>query len=149
MKNLLVFTVLAVAIGSGIYYAVNQSPDVLAQSFFRTILKEVSPELLKYEKDLASAGTMKSETKQLSFNFIHPDGNQERVTLSLSVKESQLLLAIGDTASLLSGETIILEPSREEGTTVWKCINGSVLVRIRPKNCRLGLGELRTEMLKF
>ena len=149
MNKFILLLLLIGIIGAGIGYSIISSPDLPAQLLFKKVLNEFANHSADLEQDFLNNGVLKPQNKKLSLAFELGSGSMGTFEISMVVSQYPVNLNISSTASELASQSIILEPTTDNSEVRWKCINGSVLVRVRTKNCRLGLGELRSDMLQY
>jgi len=146
-KNLSIFLFLIVLIGGGIGYSFYSDPELAAQKLFNLTLKEFARNSESLESEFEAKGRLTSSTRTLRVDFEHADMADSEVLVNMSIGSNNVTLTFSDQGSILSNQTIILEPYKKDSQVRWKCINGTVLIRNRDKNCRLGYGIARSELL--
>lgn len=149
MKNLIIVVLLLGIISVGISYSIYNSPDLPLQNMYKMALTEFAKQAEPFEQEFTRSSQFKTQDKLVEFDTNSPDGANTHVAMTLTTTSAAITLSFMTGEFALAGETIILEPELKEGVIHWKCINGSVLVRIRTKNCRLGYGETRLSMLAY
>lgn len=130
---LLITVIIAVGIGWAITHSSDRNEILLVEkaidSFF-VKSKQLEPSLIKSEP----LSKLK-ETLNLSFE------NQTTIpsqTIEIEAIGEIVVLRFLESDSDLSGKSINFEPVIVEQKVLWKCLNGSVLLRYRPKRCQLG-----------
>jgi len=146
-KNISIFSFLIVIIGGGIGYSFYSDPELPAQNLFSLTLKEFARNSEPLENEFATKGRLTSATQTLEIKFDQADTSESLVLVNMSISSNRVILTFSSQASVLPNQTIILEPYKKDSQIRWKCINGTVLVRYRDKNCRLGYGISRSELL--
>lgn len=146
-----VLIIIGIIIG-GISYAVISDPDFDAQRLYEATLKEFANQSAQQERQFQLSQNMKPAMKQFSVSFSESNNDsnnsdhQGAYLLKMTVNNKNITLLYEGEKGLLVGQTIILEPVIKDNSVRWKCINGSVLARVRTKNCRLGYGHSNAEM---
>ncbi len=143
LKNIVIFVLISCTLGVGIGYAIYSDPELASKQLFDRTIKAFAQNAsalnLQYRNDQA----LTVLERELEVGDTESTGENLSVQMKVSKKSVQLIFPDGDGA--LSNQTIILEPFLKENVLRWKCHNGSVLMRLRSKNCRLGYGILITE----
>jgi len=146
-KNISIFLFLIVLIGGGIGYSFYSDPELPAQKLFSLTLKEFARNSESLEKEFEAKGRLNPSTRTLRVAFEQADTAESEVLLNMNIGSNSVTLTYSTQASILASQSIILEPYKKNSQVRWKCINGTVLVRYRDKNCRLGYGIARSELL--
>jgi hypothetical protein len=167
MKSLILFLLISAVVGAGVGYAVFSDPELPSVKLFEDTMKAFAKKSGYLEKQFLEKGSLSAQESQLSVHFsAAKDGEKDiKLTMKISPKlvilrfpdfqlenasnnEQNEKLAQQDTEKTisLSGQSILLEPYIKDEQVRWKCIEGSVLVRLRSKDCRLGYGVLTTEL---
>ncbi len=142
-------------IAAGITYAILSDPELPTQGLFKATLKEFSKHARPLETQFKSSKKMQLTKKKLivtysdSDNPLSNDYTGGEFIIHMQVSEKLVTFVFDNKSELLAGESIILEPQIIGSKIVWKCINGSVLARVRTKNCRLGYGHFSSDMAAF
>jgi len=134
---------IAVVLG-GISYAILSDPERPAVGLFKSTLKEFSQHSKHLDVQFKTSQSLTPLNKVLSVTFM-----AEQHMVKMTVSSQSVTLAFDDADGHLGNKSIILEPFITESTVKWRCINGSVLVRIRTKNCRMGYGHSIGEMSRL
>ena len=146
-KNTPILLFLILVIGGGIGYSFYSDPELPAQKLFSLTLKEFARNSESLENEFETKGSLTTSTRTLRVEFEQADIAESEVLVNMNISSSSIALTFAIQAGVLSSETIILEPYIKDSQVRWKCINGTVLVRYRDKNCRLGYGIARSELL--
>jgi len=144
-------------ITAGISYAILSDPELPTQGLFKATLVEFSIHAEPLERRFKKASKMQTSRKKFTVTYLNDDnplakvGVIDKFVVNMQVSEQRVTLVFSNKQGPLAGQSIILEPQvlGEQATgkvVTWKCINGSVLARVRTKNCRLGYGHSRIEM---
>ncbi len=151
IKNSIVILFLTAIIGGGIVYAIYSDPELSSLQLFERAMVEFARNADGLEAQFRKNQSMTDSTKELSLAGNRPQSNSKPLVLSMVVSKRfvTLVFSIGDWP--LANQSIVLEPflpeiSTKDGRVRWKCLGGSVLVRFRSKNCRLGYGVLISEL---
>jgi hypothetical protein len=155
MSKLISILLITGIIVAGVSYAWFSDPEFSAHAIYKATLKEFAQQSGEQDKQFSSSQAMKAVSKKFKVLYDanenplqnNLDSRDYLVTMTVSEKSISLVYETSD--ELLANQSIILEPVVEGTTVQWKCINGSVLVRVRTKNCRLGYGHTREEMSAF
>ena len=152
MSKLLKILPLIVIFLGGIGYAILSDPGLPAAGLFKSTLKEFSQYSKQLDAQFKTSQSLSPSNKSLFVKFA-AGGNPlqlsqatEQYTVKMMVSNMFVTLLFDDADGPLGNKSIILEPFIEDSVVKWKCINGSVLVRVRTKNCRLGYGHSSNEM---
>ena len=146
-KNISIFLFLIVVIGGGIGYSFYSDPELPAQQLFSLTVKEFVRNSESLENDFEARGSLTPATRTLRVEFESAGNIENEVLVNMRVSTNRVVLTFPIQTSILPDQTIILEPYKKDANIRWKCINGTVLIRNRDKNCRLGYGISRTELL--
>jgi len=145
-RNLIVFLTLLGVISAGIFYAVQSDPEYNSLRLFEQTLQKFSQGSNELEAQFTQKGALIPSSSEFIVNFVADSGNILPITVTKIVNERIVTLVLADGDWPLSNQTIVLEPFIKESQLRWKCIEGSVLVRNRNKNCRLGYGIVTSEL---
>jgi len=146
-KNLSIFVLLVLIIATGIGYSFYSDPELPAQQLVRKTLQEFANKSERIEREFESSGKMPSISKNLTVKFTGFDKPEQNLSVNMKVSANFVTLFFPAQAPLLADQTIILEPFEKNGQIRWKCLDGTVLVRYRNKDCRIGKGISRHDFL--
>ncbi len=146
MKNLMVVFAIVLVIITGIGYSLVTSPDYAGQKLFAEALKGFAAKAGSLQQEYLKNQGLPEQQHSLSIDFDVLFAERVNQAVKMEVSSQRVVLRISDQSPLLTGQTVILEPSIENGRVRWKCINGSVVTRVRTKNCRTGIGETLESM---
>ena len=146
-KNLSIFVFLVLIIAAGIGYSYYSDPELPAQQLVRKTLKEFANKSESIEREFESRGKMSSSSKNLTVKFVDANKSEQNLSVKMRVVANSVTLSFPARAPVLADQTIILEPFEQNGQIRWKCLGGSVLVRYRNKDCRIGKGISRQDIL--
>lgn len=140
LKNLLVAAFIILIIASGLGYAIYSAPELPEHQLFNKTLEEFAKNAGKLEQEFKKLGQLTEFAQQLDVPFKTQQKESANILVKTHISNNTLILTYDQGKTALANQTIILEPYLLEGRVRWKCINGSVLIRFRSKNCRLGKG---------
>lgn len=152
MSKIVQILLIVVVIAAGMAYAILSDPELPTQGLFKATLREFSKHVAQLEKQLKNSNGMR--TSQKNFTVIYSDENNPltqtgvagKFVINMQISKNLVTLMFSNKTGLLAGQSIMLEPKISDKVVKWKCINGSVLARVRTKNCRLGYGHSQIEM---
>jgi len=148
MKNIVTVVFLVVLVVVGIGYAVFSDPDFASKQIFDKVMtefaKNAKPLESQYRKN--SSLLVFSKVFDLSDMFDKDKGEQSDYTVNMQVLAQQVILTFSDGDWAFANQAVILEPFIKDEQVRWKCIAGSLLVRLRSKDCRLGKGVIISEL---
>lgn len=136
-------------------YAFFNDPELPAVRLFRQAISEFAKNASELELQFEQNGSLlAADQKQgfskilsLDYESVSPEnsGNISDTSIQMVVSEYSVTLTFSDSEWPLAGQSIILVPFIPESSLNsdqlrWKCISGSVLIRLRLKDCRLGYG---------
>ena len=142
-KNLGAILILILLLAAGIGYAIFSAPELPEHQLFKLAMKQFSQNAAPLEQQYIKQGAISSEAKELSINFDDLDKVQASISVKMSVANNQVTLSFGEGNTAFANQTVTLEPyfprdDTDKENIRWKCIGGSVLIRFRSKDCRLG-----------
>ncbi len=149
-KNQMLLLLLTAIIGAGVGYVVYFAPERPSVQLFNQAINEFAKNAEALEVQYKKNASLSTSSKTLSLGVTEARGDKPLVVnMAISNQRVTLVFAEGDWP--LANQSIILEPfipeiSNNDGQVRWKCIAGSVLVRFRSKDCRLGYGILTSEL---
>jgi hypothetical protein len=147
VKNVILLISIIGIIAFGIGYAFLNDPEQPARQLVKLTLQEFFNYAGELEEEYSAHSLLKENTKELLIVLtLSEKVTQESV--KLTVENNQVTLLFNNENSILVGQTIILEPFNKNNQINWYCINGSVLVRLRNKDCRIGNGILTSDYIK-
>ena len=151
IKNILLPLILVAVIGGGIALAFYSDPEQASIKLFDQAMTEFSKNAENLEKQYQKNGSLSETTKILSLDTTALQQNEAKLVVNMTVARQYVTLVFSDGNWPLANQSIILEPfipenSSKDKSVRWKCISGSVLIRFRNKNCRLGYGILSSEL---
>jgi hypothetical protein len=151
-KNLTAVLILVLLLAGGIGYAIFSAPEMPEHRLFNLALKQFSKNAASLEKQFIKQGVISAETKTLSVDYVDLEKVKTSIAVKMSVAHNQVQLYFGEGNTAFANNTVILEPYFPRGDVNkknirWKCIAGSVLIRFRSKDCRLGQGIDTKEVL--
>ncbi|TQV73943.1 hypothetical protein FLL45_13855 [Aliikangiella marina] len=134
-KNLIILVLMLSAIGAGIYFAVlqdkNRDDILLVEQAINNFSQAVSP----LEKQFLN--NRKFQLANTKTNLpLNKTGQSIEVTTVVGVDRVTLRFSDGDTE--VANKTIVLVPFIENSQVRWQCIEGSIILRLRPRDCQLG-----------
>lgn len=149
-KNLAVAFLLIFIIAAGIGYAILNAPEWPEHQLFKVALKTFSQNAGKLENQFIHQGKIADEPRELRLNYRDLDNVESIILVNMSVSNNQVTFSFAEGNTAFAHQSIIFEPyfSDKNGDTkqvVWKCIGGSVLIRFRTNDCRLGPGIVTRE----
>ena len=157
LKNLTITFFLLLTIATGIGYAIYSAPELPEHRLFELALKQFSNNAESLEKQFKDKRSIDNNQKQLTINYIDLEKLESLMTLTMLVQNNLVTLQFTDGNTALANQTIVLEPyfarddstesEASEQTVRWKCLGGSVLIRFRTRDCRLGYGFVTSEFL--
>lgn len=160
-KNIILLLTLIAIVGGGIGYAFYSDPDQASIQLFDQTMIEFAKNAQNLESQYEKNGFLIESEKILHPDFTGLQESNDRLMVNMIVAKQQVSLVFSDGEWPLANQSIILEPflpeniSQEDSAPTvssgnkqvrWKCLSGSVLVRFRSKNCRLGYGVLSAEL---
>lgn len=146
-KNLVVVFFLVVIIGAGFGYVILSDPELNEQRLFDSAIAQFAKSAEPLEKQYFASQPLAATTQQFQLDFKDQQNKPSTIPLTLSVANSLVTLSFGDGDSLQANQTIMLEPFVKDQKIRWKCLDGSVLIRLRSKECRLGQGISTAKIL--
>ena len=152
-KNLGAILLLLLLLAGGIGYAIFSAPELPEHRLFNLAIKQFSKNALSLELQYIKQGAISSKAKELNVDYNDLDKVQTSISVKMSVANNQVTLSFGEGNTAFANQTVVLEPYFPRGDTEkenirWKCIGGSVLIRFRSKDCRLGPGIDTREILQ-
>ncbi len=125
-----------------VYYADPELPD---RRLFADAINAFSNNAASSENEFVKKQSISQLNKSFSLKYIGSDKVESVIGLRMSTQNNLVILTFGKGESLLAERSIIMEPyfTNKEmnlASVRWKCIGGSVLLRLRSKACRLGYG---------
>lgn len=136
----MIFMGVCLLIVGGISYSYYSAPEQPSVQIVDKALNEFMQLAIPLEQTFFETQSITNIDKSLSVN-LPSDPNSYLVTMQ--VVSNKVLLTFPDNATLIAGQTVLMEPQIKDNKVLWKCINGSLLVRLRPRDCRLGNGLSR------
>ena len=151
LKNIALLLILVAVIGGGISYAFYSDPEQASIRLFDQAMNEFAKNAENLEKQYEKNDSLSESTKKLNLDRITSKEGEINLVVNMTVSRQYVTLTFPDGNWPLANQSIVLEPfipetSSENKSVRWKCIRGSVLVRLRSKNCRLGYGILSSEL---
>jgi len=151
IKNVFLFFILVAVIGGGIGYSFYSDPEQASIQLFDQAMKQFAKRADILEEQYEESGVLSESTEILKLERITVEESESKLVVHMTVASQYVTLVFSDGKWPLANQSIILEPFipealSEEKSVRWKCISGSVLVRIRSKNCRLGYGIVSSEL---
>lgn len=145
IKNVILFLVLVAVIGGGIGYSFYSDPEQASIQLFDQAMNQFAKQAENLEIQYEKNGALSESTKILKLDTITSQESDANLVVHMTVASQYVTLVFSDGNWPLANQSIILEPFIPESSFLdksvrWKCISGSVLVRLRNKNCRLGYG---------
>jgi len=126
-----------VLILAGLGWAITNSPDRNEM-----LLVEKATEKFFEKADLLNSSLIKSsplpEFKETHSLTLEGQTDSQPQIIEIRVDGEVVILTFLESDNELSGQTMIFEPVVNEQQVLWKCLNGSVLLRYRSKHCQLG-----------
>ena len=151
IKNILLLLILVAVIGGGIGFAYYSDPEQASIQLFDQAMTEFAKNAENLEKQYEENGSLSETTKILYLDTIASQQSEANLVVNMTVARQYVTLIFSDGNWPLANQSIILEPfipetSSKDKSVRWKCISGSVLIRFRSKNCRLGYGVSSSEL---
>ena len=138
MKRLLALIVLIGLIAAVIGYAVYTDSDRYDQRLFHTSMQKAANVSQPLEEAYLLEQSLPMFNQEFELTFGSVNNGNNTIKLTLESNNNQLYFQFGEGDSLLSKQSIILEPQIIDKRVLWKCTGGSVLMRLRAKPCRIG-----------
>lgn len=142
MKNFIVLAFLVIVVAAGIYFTVISDPELEPKRAFDQAISEFAKNAELLEQHFKKNASLPPSTKTLYLT----SGEQSGLTAKMQVFAQYVILTFSSGEWAVANQTIVLEPLIKDQQLRWKCINGSLLVRWRSKDCRLGNGILISEL---
>jgi hypothetical protein len=155
MSKLLKILPIIVVVLAGFGYVILSDPELPAAGLFKATLKEFSKHSRSLDSQFKASESLRASSKSLSVKFSTSENPLQSSQLAgqyrvkMTVSSMFVSLVFVDADGPLRNQSIVLEPFIKDNLVKWKCINGSVLARVRTKNCRLGYGHSTSEMANF
>ncbi len=151
MKNLVVLLFISAIVGGGIGYVVYTDPERESLTMFEDALEAFSNDAQTFEISYNKESSLPIQQKKLILKYLDSNKIEHDVVVNMVSNGEIVSLVFSEGDWPLSSQSIVLEPfipEKNDGTVEirWKCISGSVLIRQRTKNCRLGYGILTSEL---
>ena len=147
MKNLVIFIFIAILVAIGIMYSVFSDPELESKRIFEQAISEFAKNAggleTQYKKDAALP--VSSKILRLDGVDNQNDASGADPSIKMQVFAQYVVLTFSEGEWDVANQTVVLEPFLKAKQLRWKCINGSLLVRLRSKDCRLGNGILISE----
>ena len=138
---------LSAIVAAGIGYAIFTDPEYPIIRLVNQAIRGFAQNAGGLENQFRARASLPISTNQLSLDFVDADDQINKLAVDMLISSQFVTLVFPDTDSPLANQTIILEPYIKNEQIRWKCIDGSVLIRFRSKDCRLGYGILISELL--
>lgn len=139
-KNITIAIILIIFIFGGIGYAIYSAPERPEHLLFEQAIKKFSTYAAPLEKQFREKQSLPEFNQTASLSLPTSSKTPTTIPLKITTQNNTITLLFGEGDSTLANQTIILEPFIKKDKVRWKCINGSVLIRFRSKECRLGQG---------
>lgn len=133
----MIFVGVCALIVGGISYSYYSSPEQPSVQIVDKALDEFMRLAIPLEQTFIETQSITKIDKSLSVKLSSDPINY---LVTMTVVSNKVLLTFPDDATLIAGKTVLMEPQIKDNKVLWKCINGSLLVRLRPRDCRLGNG---------
>jgi len=141
MKNFIVLALLVTVVAAGIYFTVISDPELESKRAFDQAISEFAKNAELLEQHFKKNASLPPSTKTLYLINVEQTG----LTVKMQVLAQHVILTFSSGEWAVANQTIVLEPVIKDQKLRWKCLNGSLLVRWRSKDCRLGNGILISE----
>ena len=125
---------------AGIGYSFYTDPERPSVDIVNNAVKAFGELAEPLEDDFASSGNLSPTSKRLSIQYLDVELNRAMLSVSMRVSTNNVTLTFPSDSTELANQTLILEPIKKGEQIRWKCLDGTVLIRYRPKDCRLGNG---------
>lgn len=134
-KNIMtVLGVLSVLVG-GIYYAFLQDKNRENRLLVESALQSFALKADSIERSFINEKQLKPSSSQENLPAVE---SQQIYRLSTIVDVDRVTLKFLDGDEELANKTLVLIPYIEDELVSWQCLEGSIILRLRPKDCRLG-----------
>ncbi len=151
IKNIALLLILVAVIGGGIAYTFYSDPEQTSIRLFDQAMNEFAKHAKNLEDQYEKNGYLPESTIKLKLDTMTLQTSEINLIIQMTVAQQYVTLTFSDGNWPLANQSIILEPFipetlSQDKSVRWKCISGSVLVRYRSKNCRLGYGVVSSEL---
>ena len=140
LRNISIAIFSLILIGSGIGYAIFQDPDRLLQNLVKESIHQVATKAKQLEPNYLKSGSLKKGSFSLSLDYKDSQGQSATLPVQVNISGQMISLRYGDGDIPVANQTLILKPVAKNQSVIWQCLDGSLLIRLRPKDCRLGYG---------
>ncbi|MCW8875787.1 MAG: pilin [Kangiellaceae bacterium] len=142
-KNFLVVLTILIVVAGGIGYSYFSDEQWHERRLFTQSLESFGHHQQTLTASFIKDGQIPAYSKTLALNYTAANNAQLAIDLQISTANNQVILRFGQGESQLAEQTILLEPVVKQlddtsQQVLWKCLNGTVLLKYRPKACRLG-----------
>jgi hypothetical protein len=137
---MMIFLVAVAIIAGGLGYSFFSAPEQPTHQLVKAALDQFELDSLDLESQFQKNQRFSDFNSSINIDI---SSRTESFKVNMQGSNSKVLLTFPANAGLVANQTILLEPFIKESEVRWKCINGTVLVRLRPKPCRIGNGLSR------
>lgn len=142
-KKLLAVCAIVLIVAGGIGFSFFSDEQWHQRQLFNQSLEAFGQHQQAINSSFTQDGQLPNFSQALVLNYSGVNNTQLSIDLQISTFNNQVTLLFGQGETPLAEQTIFLEPvlktlNTGEQQVYWKCLNGSVLLKYRPKACRLG-----------
>lgn len=145
-KNVSQILVIVAITAAGFGYALMSDPERESHDLFQRAIVGFSLVASDLDQQYLTTKSFKNGSRSYQVDYKDENGQVATQTISMMIDAQIIKLTFDNAPSSLSEQSILLEPLVKDDTVYWRCINGSVLVRYRTKDCRLGYGFTIAQM---
>jgi|GEM_PF-3592301 len=134
--TLLLLTILAAGIGYSIY----QDPERRERDLFDGLIAALAQQSAPLEHAFQQSQLLPPREFDLRLDYTDSQNLAAAIAARVVINDNRLTVTFADGDTQLANQTAIFEPFIKSERVMWKCLSGSILMRYRPRPCRLGEG---------
>ncbi len=134
-KNIIIVVLLLISIVAGIRFAALHNSDIKDIRLVEAALVNFAQSASAIEQSLLLNQQLKLNS---SVTNLPIDETDQFIQLTTTITNERVTLRFGVGDSEVANRTLVLTPHLVNDRVRWKCLEGSVLLRLRPKPCGLG-----------
>jgi len=146
-KNLILAIGILSLVVAAIGWAIYADPERHDKLLFKQALRQFASQSQVWEAQFTSESKLPQVNQTLTLNYLDRANVDATMSVKISTRGNRVVMQFGDGDTLLAQQTVALVPKQVKGQVVWQCLEGSLLIRVRSKNCRLGKGFTRNQLL--